>query len=134
MADLKSLLGKTKKLSVLYVEDDKDIRLTFGNILENLFDSVEVACDGLDGLEAYKKAKYDLLITDIKMPKMSGIDLIKEIKKINPDQECVITTAHDEKEYIEEFKRIEIDVENILFKPIVMSTVINSLDKIVQKL
>ncbi len=118
----------TKKKSVLYVEDDKYIRSNVTELLNNLFGSVTSANDGLDGLETYKTAEYDIVITDIKMPRMNGITMIEEIQKINNDQMIVITTAHDEQEYQERFK--ELGIAHVLQKPITFDSLLQTLQAI----
>ena len=129
MNEIARLAQLTKDKSVLYVEDDRDIRENVTELLNNLFGSVRSAVDGLDGLNSYKEASYDYLITDIKMPKMNGIDMIEAVLKINPDQEVVITTAHDEEEYLSKFK--EMGVTQVLQKPITFDSLLQTLQNIV---
>ncbi|MCK5293051.1 MAG: hypothetical protein KAJ49_00220, partial [Arcobacteraceae bacterium] len=69
--NLKNLVGETKKLKVLYVEDNKETRIQAIKILNNFFEYIDVAVDGLDGLNRYKEKEYDfydLIISDINMP------------------------------------------------------------------
>jgi YesN/AraC family two-component response regulator len=63
------------------------------------------------------------------MPKMNGIDMIEEILKINPDQAVVITTAHDEDEYLHKFA--ELGVTQVLQKPITFNSLLHTLKDIV---
>ena len=127
--DIAKLAQKTQPMTVLYAEDDTDIRLTVTDLLSNLFHKVVSAKDGEEALQFYKQESFDLLITDIKMPKMNGIVLIEEIQKINKDQVCIITTAHDEKEYLDAFKVL--NIKYVLQKPIIFDTLANTLHSIV---
>lgn len=128
MNDIAHLAELTKDKTVLYVEDDKDIREIVTELLSNLFASVRSAVDGVDGLAAYKEAKYDYLITDIKMPKMNGLDMIASILEINPDQKVVITTAHDESEYLAQFAQM--GITHVLQKPITFDSLLAALQSI----
>ncbi len=128
MNDITEIAKKMQNVSVLYVEDDTDIRQNVYDLLSNLFAEVTSAVDGMEGLVKYKKGSFDLLITDIKMPKMNGITLIEEIQKINKDQHIIITTAHDETEYQEKFK--ELNVKSILHKPITFEALMKTLSDI----
>ncbi len=130
MNEIAKLASLAKDKSVLYVEDDKDIRENVTELLNNLFGNVQSAVDGQDGLNCYKEGTFDYLITDIKMPKMNGIDMIEAVLKINPDQEVVITTAHDEEEYLAKFS--DMGVSQVLQKPITFESLLTTLKDIVQ--
>ena len=114
--DIKKLMQKTKKFNILYVEDDEVVREQMVMILKMLFNKIDVAENGEEALEEYKNNKYDLIITDITMPKMNGLELSKEIKKINPNQKIILISAHREDEFIKEAKNIGIN--GFIFKPI----------------
>jgi len=129
MNEIAELAKITKNKSVLYVEDDKDIRLNVSELLGNLFKEVSSAVDGLEGLNFYKNNTFDYLITDIKMPKMNGVTMIEEILKINPDQLVVITTAHDEDDFLDKFN--EMGVKHVLQKPITFDSLLSTLKEIV---
>ena len=94
-------IEKLKTIKVLYVEDDEAIMKTFSKILSKVFNSVITAVNGEEGLEKFQQNQenIDLVITDIKMPKLDGIDMAGEIRKIDPDMPCILTTAHGEYEY-----------------------------------
>jgi two-component system, OmpR family, response regulator VanR len=131
MNEITELVKVTKAKSILYVEDDKDIRFNVSELLKNLFSTVTSAVDGLDGLEKFKAADYDYIITDIKMPKMNGITMMEEILKLKPSQKIIITTAHDEKEFLEKFKSL--GVTYILQKPITFDSLLDTLNQIVHE-
>jgi len=120
--NFKILKQLSKNLSILYVEDDVDLRERTATIFKNLFDIVDVAQDGKKGLNLYtqyfeKNAKYyDVVISDIQMPILDGIGLTKEIFKIYKQQKVIIISAYNDKEYLIEL--INIGVEAFLQKPL----------------
>ena len=79
---LRTLREFSKNLKVLYVEDNKDARESTLIFLEQIFDNIIIAHDGLDGYEKFNTNDIDLIITDINMPQMSGLDMAKRLKSI----------------------------------------------------
>lgn len=110
------------KISVLFVEDDEGISKEMGLLLGDIFQKVQVANDGQEGLKKYieyfktNKKHVDIVITDISMPNMDGIELINEIYKINPSQKILVLSAHNEPKYL--MPLINIGVEQFILKPI----------------
>lgn len=102
-------------LKMLYVEDDVSIQTFMLRYLKKFFLSVVVANNGQEGLQAYKNESFDIVITDLSMPVMNGFEMITEIKKINPDQPLLITSAHSESDYM--FKAIKIGIDGYIIKP-----------------
>jgi len=94
MINIKELKKLTQEFTVLYVENDKDIQNTMHNYLNKFFGNVSVADDGEAGLELYGKGSYDIVITDLLMPKMDGIEMIDNIKEINEYHPIFITSSH----------------------------------------
>jgi two-component system response regulator PilR (NtrC family) len=78
---------------ILVVDDEKSMREILEIFLKNEGYSVSVADNGEKGIEAVKKDIYDLIITDMKMPKVSGLELLKSVKQISPDTIVVVFTA-----------------------------------------
>ena len=116
MNDLKKLQALSKDFSVLYVEDNESLRANAERLLLKFFHMVTVAEDGEEGLEEFKKHNYPIVITDIKMPKMDGIALTKQIKKIAPRTHVIVMSAFDDKEYLLEL--IEYGIFKFLKKPV----------------
>ena len=106
-----------RKIRVVYVEDEEDILRFASMVLEDYVDKLFIARNGKEALEILKKENIDLIITDILMPKISGIELIREIKK-NPlcDTAVIVATAHTETQYLLEC--IELRVDGYILKPI----------------
>lgn len=116
MIDLKDLQELTTNFKVLYVEDNIPLQKSMSTYLSNFFLEVVTANDGEEGLLAYKKEKFDIVITDLSMPKMNGLEMLKEIKDINNEQATLITTAHNESDYI--FEAIKLGTDGYVIKPI----------------
>ena len=85
-----------KNVKILVVDDEENIRLLFKEELEEENYDVEVASNGYDALEKFKKAQFDLVVMDIKMPGMDGIQALNEIKNINKDQLVILCSAYGE--------------------------------------
>jgi len=111
-------IKKLKNLNILYVEDDEAIMTSFSKILKKVFNNVITASNGEEGLETFKAnmAEIDLVITDIRMPKMDGIDMSGEIRKIDPNMPCILTTAHGEYEYF--LRADEVGIYRYIQKPL----------------
>ena len=103
------------KCSVLYVEDDEIIRTQTASFLGRFFPDVILAEDGVLGLSEYKKRDFDVVITDINMPNMNGIEMIKAIKEIDYEQIILVTSAYNDSEYLMTF--INLDVTRFVLKP-----------------
>ena len=112
-------MAKTKKklpISVLYVEDKASIRKVYSTILKTIVEDLHVAENGKTGLKVFDKIKPELVITDLNMPEMNGLEMIREIRKQNNDTRIIILTAHDAKENF--LKAIEHKVRAYLIKPV----------------
>ncbi len=109
-----------KNITILYAEDEKSLRDITLNILKGFTNKQFVAENGLEGLELFKKheEEIDLIITDVNMPQMNGLDMIKEIKKINPNIPIIVATAFSNTEYL--LEAIDIGVDKYILKPIDM--------------
>ncbi len=127
---LKTLVEKTNKLNLLYVEDNSDVMTSTLKILETFFINIDTAMDGSEGLDKFKEKKdyYDLVISDINMPKMDGLEMIYGIKQINNEIPIVITTAHNDYTYL--IKAIEMKVDRYLMKPLEIGQIIDVLSDI----
>lgn len=104
-----------KSLKLLYVEDEETIREQLLESFKRKFLNIVIAKDGLEGLEAFKNEKPDLIITDIKMPKINGLDMIEAIRKIDEDIPIIVTTAYSDLENIK--KSLELGVDRFIQKP-----------------
>ena len=103
-------------LSILYVEDEDGIRKQLSRFLKYFSKSLYLAQNGKEGLELYKEYSPDIVISDIKMPVMNGIEMVKLIKNINPRQHIIFTTAHSESGFF--IDAIDMHVDGYILKPI----------------
>jgi CheY-like chemotaxis protein len=85
-----------KNLRVLVVDDEENIRLLFKEELEDEGYTVEIASNGFEALEKLKNANFDIVVMDIKMPGMDGIQTLNAIKNINKDQPVILCSAYGE--------------------------------------
>ncbi|MCX6077503.1 MAG: response regulator [Campylobacterales bacterium] len=115
MKSFTEIMGLTKKYNVLYVEDEKSIRTNMVDFFEKIFNQVFVAVDGLDGLEKFHKNRIDFIISDIQMPNMSGLEMVKIIREHSSDIPIVITTAFNEQDFF--IKSIDLKVDKYILKP-----------------
>jgi DNA-binding response OmpR family regulator len=128
----------TKYLSVLFVEDDRALREEIGGILEDFFAEVSYGVDGNDGLRQYKNyakknnRNFNLVITDIEMPHKNGLELIKEIRGLFPNQHFVVLSAYKDSEYL--LDCINLGVSQYLIKPIELDDFLKVIGKISKKL
>ena len=92
--DIKELIDEIKDLNLLIVEDGDDIRDIMSLTLGKIFKSTITAVDGIDGLKKFKEETPDLIISDIRMPNMSGNDMINTIKDIDPSIPIIVVSGH----------------------------------------
>ena len=117
-----------KEATILYVEDEDDVRDGYSRSLKRVCKELFTAKDGSEGLELYKKYSPDLVVSDINMPNMNGLEMVKAIKDINPDANIILTTAHSESAYL--LEAIELQVEGYLLKPVQKKTLIDIVKKL----
>jgi len=130
MIDLEEILKYSKNINLLYVEDNKDTKEATLMILEEFFDNVKVATNGEDGLALFKMSKIDLVITDINIPKLNGLNMIEAIRKINKEIFVIILSAHDDSDFFR--KSISLGVNSYLLKPIDITQFSDVLKRVVQ--
>lgn len=119
-------------ISVLYVEDQLDIQEEFVDILSLFVDEVFVAVDGDEGLKKYNENLPDIIITDIQMPIMSGLQMIQKIREGNKEIPIVVTTAFNDSKYL--LEAITLGVEHYLLKPVMIDQLQERLETIKKRL
>ena len=108
------------KRRILIIDDDIDINNLFKLFLEYDGYNVDAFTDPIDALYSFRKNAYDLVLLDLKMPKMNGMLLYKKLQNIDPNLLFCFITAN--KEYIEHLKKSIADINKIvIYKPILLS-------------
>ncbi len=131
MTFAKELKKISTPYSVLLVEDDEPLSNSIKEFLVNFFDSVALAKNGEDALEKYHnhystyQKHFDIIITDIRMPKKNGIELSRELFKHNPKQKIIVISAHDDRKHLIDL--INLGVDGFLPKPFVVDEICNIL-------
>lgn len=129
---LQVLQESTKNIKLLYVEDDPFTRDATTIFLNIFFQSITVAQDGQEALELFKENHYDLLISDIRMPKLDGFELTQRVRTINNKIPIVIISAHSE---IDNFLTgIKLGIDGYLLKPIEKEQFFITIEKIIQQI
>ncbi|EHL4788359.1 CheY-P-specific phosphatase CheX [Campylobacter jejuni] len=118
-----------KELIILVVEDEIKTRELLINVLSERFSKVIGAQNGDEGLKKFKKFKPDLVITDIAMPIMDGLDMAREIKEISDDVPIVVLSAYSEKERL--LRSIDIGIDKYLIKPVDIEELFKVLDYLI---
>lgn len=121
--------------NALLVDDEKTILETLRNTIawnQFGFDEVFVAADANKALAIMEDNRIDLLITDIHMPNMNGLEFLKLVRRSHPHTHCIILTAYNEFEYAR--KAISLGVENFLLKPIETEEIENTIEKAVDNI
>jgi two-component system, OmpR family, response regulator VanR len=107
---------RLKNKTILLVEDEKVIRENLASMLKFFFKEVYIAIDGYDGLDKYENYLPDIIMTDLKMPNMSGFELIDELQKRACKSYLVIVSAHTDTNLL--IKAIHNGIDRYLIKPI----------------
>jgi diguanylate cyclase (GGDEF)-like protein len=115
---------------VLYVEDDEDIAQEVIEFLSYRVLKVYYAKDGEDAYNIYKTKKIDLLITDIQMPKMNGLELIEKIREQKSLMPVIVTTAYSDNNFL--LESINLGVDGYLLKPLDLKTMYETIEKVVR--
>lgn len=121
----KEILQKIKNITVLYVEDEENIRQKIADTLRYYVKEVIVASDGLEGLCKYRECKPDIILSDVKMPNMDGISMVKEIRKHDTKTPISLITAHTDKEML--LDAVKLHLEEYLIKPVTFDDIIKVL-------
>ena len=130
--DIKELRQLSQGLKVLYVEDESETRKSTYRLLHNFFEDIMIASDGVDGLEKFRTEAFDLILTDINMPRMNGLDMLKEIRDEDDTISVVVLSAYnDSKDFLQ---AIELNVDGYILKPLNQEQFLRSILKIVQKI
>ncbi len=119
-------------ISILYVEDDIEAREATLLLLREFFTHITVAVDGSDGYEKFTAGEYDLVITDINMPKTNGIEMIKKIRETDSSTPILVLSAYNESRYL--LETIKLGIDGYLLKPLDLNQFLETLTKVITTL
>lgn len=118
---------KRKKAKILVVEDNPATRELLRELLSQEGYMVKIARDGKEALRRVRKDNFDLVLTDVKMPRMNGIQLLKELQKITPDTKVVIVTATADLQIA--VKAMKLGAYDYITKPFCLDSVLQKVEK-----
>ncbi|MEN5386966.1 response regulator [Aliarcobacter skirrowii] len=110
------MLKKYNNIKILYVEDDDIARENGVEYLENYFDTIYEASNASIAFQIYEKYRPEIIITDIQMPKINGLEFVKRVRKIDKKTQIIVITAFCNKEYL--LQAVELQLVKYLIKPI----------------
>lgn len=105
-----------RSMSVLCVEDDEDARNAMVDALTRRMGKVYSASDGKEGFSTFQRIMPDIVISDIQMPLMDGLEMATAIKRLSPDTPIIITTAYNDNNFL--LKAIAVGIDKFLLKPV----------------
>jgi len=120
-------MGKT---NILVVDDLRSIRLTLGVILENEGHNVVTVEDGYQAIEAVRKAHFDTIFMDIKMPGIDGVQTFREIKKIDPEAMVIMMTGYSVEDLVKE--ALEEGAYAVVYKPFDIDRIIAIIEELLE--
>jgi len=109
-------MKKIKNSTILYIEDDDITRDNISSYLKRQCKKLYIASNGEEGLELFKEHEPAIVITDIEMPKLNGIEMSKRIRKISSTTQIIITTAYASQEYL--IQAVNLRLVQYIVKPI----------------
>ena len=132
MTNIKELKSLAAEIRVLFVEDEPELRASVLTYLQKIFAYVESASNGEEGLAAYQAGEFDLVLSDILMPKMNGLEMTQKIRDICPEQEVIIISAYSDPQYF--IRAIEIGISAYIIKPVNYAQMNQTLYSSIQKI
>ncbi len=120
--------GKDESLavSVLYVEDEPLTRAVFARILARKVSILYQAENGEEGLELFKMHRPDIVISDVRMPVMDGIEMSRRIKSLEGNSKIIITTAHSDATIL--LNSIDAGIDKYILKPVEVEILFSALE------
>lgn len=129
---VKKCMDVCRDIKLLYVEDSEESRYYSLEILKKFFTDISIATDGIEGLEKFEHGAFDIVLTDINMPRMDGIKMAQKIKEIDNSVPVIILSAFKEEHYF--ISSIAAGIDAYLFKPIVLAQLIETLLRVSEKI
>jgi two-component system cell cycle response regulator len=121
-----------QNVNILYVDEEKFTREKLLRVLNRRFANVHIAIDGEDGFQLYQRYQPELIICDLKMNQMSGLEMIRKIRALNDQVQVIVTTTYDDQKYL--MRSIANDVNHFILKPIDLTVLLQSIQKAVYQM
>jgi DNA-binding response OmpR family regulator len=118
---------KLKGMTILYAEDEEGIRKNISDSLSYYVKDIYEACNGEEAYEIFEDKNPDIILSDIHMPKVDGIEFIKKVRKTNREIPIIMITAHTDKKYL--LEAVELHMEKYIVKPIELDELLEALEK-----
>ena len=125
-------INEFKNIKILFVEDEDNIRINATSYLKRLFDEVYEAKDAFEAFEIIEYKKPHIIITDINMPKINGLEMIKKIREKGLDINIIVLSAFTQTSYL--LEAVELGLVKYLVKPIRHETIYPVLTQCVKKI
>ncbi|MEG1584756.1 MAG: Na-translocating system protein MpsC family protein [Anaerovorax sp.] len=120
-----------KQVKVLYVEDEDETRAELHEFLKRRVGKIYPGQDGQEGLELYKEHEPDIIIADLFMPKMGGMEMVREIKAVGKNPGVIITSAISDVNVI--LRAVDIGIDKYIVKPIDIDQLLEALVPLAEK-
>ena len=121
-----------KDLTILYVEDENDVRRNAVEYLKRIAKEVLEAKDGKEAIAVWADKKPDIIITDISMPRLNGLDMARYIRSKDQEVQIIVATAYTDTEYL--MQAVELNLVKYLVKPITKEKLLSALSQSVEKI
>ena len=122
------MYDSVRDLKILYVEDDATMRKMFQEVLKKIVDTIYLANDGVEGLQKFEENECDIIITDVSMPKMNGLEMAHAVRKVDRNIPIVVTSSYSESKYL--LEAIDQDVTSYMLKPISYETLKKKIEQV----
>jgi len=119
-----------KNFTVLYVEDEEMVRKNAVEFLSRVCKNVLEAKDGKEAIRIWSDEKPDIIITDINMPRLNGLDMASYIRANDKNVQIIVATAHSDTEYL--MRAVELQLVKYIIKPITKDKLIGALEKSIE--
>ncbi|MEA2073002.1 MAG: response regulator [Campylobacterota bacterium] len=115
-----------KNFTILYVEDEEMVRKNAVEFLNRVAKDVLEAKDGKEAIQIWSEHKPDIIITDINMPRLNGLDMASYIRAQDKDVQIIVATAHSDTDYL--LRAVELQLVKYIIKPITKEKLVRALE------
>lgn len=119
---------KLSSLTALFVDDESSVRDAMRYTLNTLFKATHLACNGAEALELFRNKSIDVIITDLEMPCIDGMELITQVRAVAPYKPIIVLSAHTDKEYL--LGCCNLHIQAYIVKPITREKLYRALERV----